>query len=510
MIPVRLGTPDQFATVREFLRDAEYTAPKIAERVGVPTIYHFGTIRQGRTQATAINDRLDLLIRIFMDAQMVERSETRRHVPDPVIAALEALGLIVNAPSSSAHVNATVLMYPSAGGVVISDLNADPDKSAPEPSPPDVVYPAITDNTRRFLASQSTTPCEHFLELCGGTGVAALRASRFAKRAWTVDITERSTVFAEFNIRLNGLANVASLRGDLYEPVRGLTFDRIVIHPPYVPARRDTFAFRDGGEDGESVTRRAIAGLPEFLRPGGRFYCQCQATDRKGAPLERRVRAFLGEKEAEFDVLVAVTSESNPLAYYASGAARRHLSFADAGEWHALFQQLEVTHLVYGSVVIQRHRDPCPAMTLRRQMGAPDLLGRGDDWLFAWEAAAAAPNASARILAARPWASARGEITITLRAKAGEAWSPVKATMSTDWPFSSVVESPPLGADLVTRCDGRTSVAQHLAYFRESGRLPPEESDADFEHLVRVLISAGILGIDEFPIPPYPEAPDAP
>jgi methylase of polypeptide subunit release factors len=507
MIPIHLGTPEQFRAVRAHLLAADFTAPTIAERVGTPTVYEFLSLREGRTQAVALNDRLDVLIRVFMDAEMVEWSVVREHVPASALDAFTALGLLTTAPSSPAHAHATVLLYPSEGGFVVSDLNADPDRTAAEPSPPDVVYPAITKNTRRFLASQATSPCRRFLELCSGTGIAALRASGFAERAWAVDITERATVFAEFNARLNDITNLAVLRGDLYEPVRGLTFDRIVVHPPYVPARENRYVFRDGGEDGEAITRRAVAGLPEFLEPGGRFYCTCLATDRKDAPLEQRVRGMLGNREAEFDVLLVTTGEVDPLTYYAKKAVNQRGTFAEIGEWHDLFEQLGVTHLVHGTLVIERHRAPKPAVTARRQCGLGLGFGGGEDWLLGWEAAAGDPGFPDRLRATRPWASARAEVTITLRAGDGIPWGPTKATMRTDWPFSTVVDGPPVGAALVSRCDGRIPVAEHLAFFRESGALPPEVPDDQFLVFVKILISAGILGLDEFPHPPPPERP---
>jgi methylase of polypeptide subunit release factors len=507
MIPIRLGTPEQFRAVRDCLVASDFTAAKIAERVGVPTIYDFRSVREGRTRAVELTDRLDVLIRLFMDAEMVEWSAIGTHLPASALEAFAALGLLMTAPSSPAYRHATVLLYPTEGGLVVSDLNADPDRSAAEPSPPDVVYPAITTNTRRFLASQSTAPCEHFLELCSGTGVAALRASRFARQAWAVDITERATVFAEFNIRLNDLTNVTAVQGDLYDPVRGRTFDRIVVHPPYVPARKNEYVFRDGGEDGEAITRRAIAGLPEYLRPGGRFYCTCLATDRKNAPLEIRVRAMLGERESEFDVLLVTTGETDPLTYYAKKAAHRRGTFAEIGDWHDLFQRLEVTQLVHGTLVIERHRTPKAAVTARRQVGSDVGLGGSEDWLFGWESASAAPDFPGRLLAGRPWASARAEVTVALRAGDGTPWAPIKATLRTDWPFASVVDGPPVAAALVSRCDGQTQVAEHLAFFRETGALPPDISDDQFLHLVKILISAGILGLDEFPLPLRPTAP---
>jgi methylase of polypeptide subunit release factors len=507
MIPIHLGTPEQFRAVRAHLLAADFTAPKVAERVGTPTVYEFRSLREGRTQAAALNDGLDLLIRIFMDAEMVEWPAVRQHVPATALDALTALGLLVTARLSPGHAHATVLMYPSEGGIVVSDLNADPDRNAAEPSPPDVVYPAITNNTRRFLANQATTPCQRFLELCSGTGIAALRASRFAGQAWAVDITERATVFAEFNARLNDIKNLVVLRGDLYEPVRGLTFDRIVVHPPYVPARENKYVFRDGGEDGEAITRRAVAGLPEFLEPGGRFYCTCLATDRKDAPLEQRVRALLGERQAEFDVLLATTGDVDPLTYYAKKAVNHRGTFAEIGEWHDLFERLGVTRLVHGTLVIQRHRNQAPAVTTRRQFGPGQGFAGGEDWLLGWESAAADPKFPAWIREARPWSSARAEVAISLRAGDGMPWAPTKATMRTDWPFAIAVDGPPVAAALVSRCDGRIPVAEHLAFFRESGALPPEVPDDQFLILVKVLISAGILGIDEFPLPTYPGPP---
>jgi len=504
MIPVRIGTPDQFAAVRDYLRAAGFTAARVAERAGVPTVYAFRTLREGRTP-TPITDRVDLLIRLFMDAELVDWTVIREHVPAPTLAAMQALGLVVSAPSSASLAHATVLMYPSAGGIVISDLNADPDQSAPEASAPDVVYPAITDNTRRFLGNQSTAPCERFLELCSGTGIAALRASRFAGRAWAVDITERATVFAEFNARLNALANVTVLQGDLYEPVRGLTFDRIVVHPPYVPALRDQYVFRDGGEDGEAVTRRAIAGLPLHLEPGGRFYCQCQATDRKDAPLERRIRELLGDRESEFDVLVVTAYETDPLNYYSNAARFGRISFATVGDWHALFQRLEVTRLVYGTVVIERHREARRPVTARRALGREVVITGSEEWLLALERLAAAPDARARLLACRPRANDQALVVLTLAAGEGGRWSPVKATLTTDWPFSTQVESPPLAATLVQQCDGTVSVAEHLARYRGTGELPPDVPDDQFLRLVELLITAGVLGLDAIPLPAFPD-----
>lgn len=159
--------------------------------------------------------------------------------------------------------------------------------------------------------------------------------------------------------------------------------------------------------------------------------------------------------------------------------------------------------------MIERHRQPKATVTARRQGGIGLGLGGAEDWLFAWESAAATPDFADRLLTCRPWASARAEISVSLRAGDGIAWAPVRCTARTDWPFGMLVEGPPVAAALVSRCDGRTSVAEHLAFFRQTGALAPEAPDDHFLGVVCVLISAGILGLDEFPWPPLPTAPGA-
>ena len=109
-----------------------------------------------------------------------------------------------------------------------------------------------------------------------------------------MDITERSTRFAEFNRLLNGVANATILQGDLYEPVRGLRFDRIVAHPPYVPAASevDLSGCRIGRRGHHARDRERPRGQPI---PGGRLYCLSLGADHKGEALEHRVRRWLGD-----------------------------------------------------------------------------------------------------------------------------------------------------------------------------------------------------------------------
>ena len=246
---------------------------------------------------------------------------------------------------------------------------------------PDYVYPAISSNTRRFLRALPPQPCDAFLDLCSGSGAAALiAASGYARHAWSLDITPRSTHFAEFNRLLNGIENVTVLNGDLFQPVIGRTFDRIAAHPPYVPAAEQQMIFRDGGSDGEQITAAIIREIPSYLRAGGAFYAVAQATDREGEPFEERVRKWLGAASSDFDVVLVETEVPPPNPFEQLLSARRR--FKQILENKFLFSQLKVTGIFYGTILLRRHKGAQTPITTRV---AQDRLSnwRLAEWLIA-------------------------------------------------------------------------------------------------------------------------------
>jgi release factor glutamine methyltransferase len=116
------------------------------------------------------------------------------------------------------------------------------------------------------------------VDLCTGSGAVAalLAAGRPGARVLATDVDAAAVACA----RANG---VDALQGDLFAPLpaalRGAV-DVVVGVVPYVPTgelgllQRDTFTFEtplayDGGPDGCSVLRRAVAESAEWLREGG-------------------------------------------------------------------------------------------------------------------------------------------------------------------------------------------------------------------------------------------------
>ena len=239
-------------------------------------------------------------------------------------------------------------------------------------------------------------------------------AKRYAQHAWSCDVTERCAHFTEFNRCLNGLENLTVARGDLYEAAGNRRFDRIVAHPPYIPAptsdKRKLF-FRDGGADGEQILQRIVEGLPEHLAADGRFYCVTLATDRENESFEQRIRRWLGPAQSEFDiVLVASEIKRKPEEIIAGIVARGWMSRLSPTV--ALYEELKVTAMFYGAVMIHRKAEERPAATgraLRSLKARPDVM----EWLFEWETAAVRAGFGAMLLQSRPTPSPDFKMIVT-------------------------------------------------------------------------------------------------
>ncbi len=308
------------------------------------------------------------IFQLFHECFWVSEEE----LPAGVLDCLERLGLIARDTVFPGLIYATAAILPVSGELIVCDRGGAPDGSD-YPLQPDTVYPPIFDNTRWYLARLPATPCDAMLEMGTGSGIGAIMGARHARCVWATDIADRAVQFARLNCRLAGLDNVTVVEGDLYSPVEGLTFDRIVFHPPWVPRLQSAFVFGDGGEDGEAIIRGSIEGLPRFLRPGGRFYAIVLASDREGERFEQRVRRWLGAAGSpqvlvdkdRFDVAFAELARDSPDGFLAHNLARGSISERDIPLWTELWKATRTEAMVFGHLVVERHEGEREAVTSR-------------------------------------------------------------------------------------------------------------------------------------------------
>lgn len=489
-IPIRSGSPEQFARVREaFTRagfhDERMTVPDTQQAAG-----EMFPPYSDENLVPADGDAAEVFTGLFLRGAAASTAQLLTAAGELATADLMDLGM-VRKPDSSGLVCASVRVRPLFGLHVISDLWVGHENNQVAE---DIVYPPDIANTATYLSYIPNHRCGKFLEACGGSGVAALiAADRFAEKAWSFDITERSTRFAEFSGKLNGLTNFNAACGDLYDPAGEERFDRIVAHPPYVPVLKPTWIYHGGGVDGEAVTRRLVEGLPERLAPGGRFLCRCVGTDRQGQNFEQRVRSWLGEDEADFDVAVSVIEAINPLYYVTVSVLRGRSGASDLPLWSRTFEEAGIVRFVSCFFVVQRRAEARPVFTVRRDQGkrsGPREL----EWLLRWETFRASGGVEEKLLGAR--LRATGASLRTRHTIAEGNWAPGEQLLQVAHPYELSWPVEPWTVYLLPRADGSLTGAGLHALLRQDEVIHPEVTATEFASALAELVSGGFLKVE--------------
>jgi methylase of polypeptide subunit release factors len=500
MPPLQMVAPEQFAVLRKHLAESGFTEEALRKRLDIQPGKDLDLAGlSGRPPVRPkVGDGLDALIYLFVVGESLPAAELASRLPSEVCEAFRLTGLIVPDPAYANRRIASVALYPIRDLFLASDRWSNPDHT-PRQMFPDIVYPALTKSAKQFIDYTSFEPCEDFLELCAGSAPAALLAARSAKNIWATDIAQRSIDFAKFNAALNGIENIKFALGDLFEPVEGLTFDRITAHPPYVPVLQTAEIFYGGGEDGEEITRRIIAELPARLKPGGRFYSRTLGTARPGMNFENRIREWLGEKHQEFDVGLFALQIFEPRQFAIEETINKNGGREQFAQWEKLFMKNAVRELVLGIVVIQRIVGRRPAFTIRRTIRGGTPLS-ALEWAMRWEEQMQMADAEQMLLRTKPAANPGTEILVRHVLRDGQI-SQESFTLTIEQPFATDCKVQPWMAALLPHCDGKTTVADLFELAKQNGWIVPETPAEEFCRLLATLISGGFLQTEEFKLP---------
>lgn len=451
-MPLHLASNDDFRIVRKLLLDAVFREQPIAERL------------QSGSRETA--DALGLLIDLFARAQPVETTTAATLLSDKALASLKTLGLLEAAGDS---LKATCLLYPFEDLWIASDF--------PGNSREDFVFPALSTQSHQFHAILPDAPCEALLDIGAGAAAASLAAAKdYAAAVCASDISKRCVLFAEFNRRLNEVANAEIIQSDVYEALDSRTFDRIIAHPPYIPTLGNQESYRHGGPHGEDILRRVLEGFTKHLRPGGRAYLSTLACDHADAPLEERLFDMLGS--SEFRLLVAEWESLPAVEFVMRLVEVGELDFDQAAQQVRSFREAGVTQLVRCAVVVVRDAgDGSPIM--RRVMGQ----GTGAAEL---DAAFESQPEIADLLNQRVVLSTWTTLEST-SAVSEHRWRSFTRVLDCQFPFHFRTDCPEWAADALARLDGSITLRQSIG-----------ESDIDLDEaeiFFECLVNAGALTI---------------
>ena len=500
-LPLRLGEPGEFARARALFARASFSEERICSALGIQNMSQLPSVppeAAGLTEALG-SGALSALVRVFVFAQAVPQAEVEGALEPEDLAALCALDLL--RPGEQGRYYSPVWVYPLVGFVIASDRHYSPDGSDIVLAS-DVVFPALDAGTLRFLELIPQSATGDALDLCAGTGIGALVLRRCARRVVAADITPRAAHFARFNALLNDRRDIEIALGDLYEPVAGQAFDRIVAHPPYVPALEQGRVFRDAGTSGESILRRIIGDLPRYLRPGGTLYCLAAAWDAAEGPLESRIRTWLGAPQREFDVIFAEQAGLAPdrLARWLAEKA------GEPGLWRRWEEEFRTAGLernVYGAIVVHRAeaREPRAARhpVAERPRLSPATDGSCFEWSLSWyrwrAEQEAAGELSRALLGSRLRLGPRLRARVTYVPSQGEL-SASEIVLQADRPFRAATGIEPWMLKLLAGFGQDRTGAEVYEAARAGGQVPEGFEANDFATLVAMMVERGYLAIE--------------
>lgn len=122
------------------------------------------------------------------------------------------------------------------------------------------------------------------LDVGCGYGPIGLSAAKLAPQGFVtmIDINERAVELSRENAKLNGISNVEVIQSDLYEAVRGKSFQAVLTNPPI--------------RAGKAVVHQIFEEGCGLLEPGGSMWVVIQK--KQGAPsAEAKLQELFGEVE---------------------------------------------------------------------------------------------------------------------------------------------------------------------------------------------------------------------
>lgn len=421
-------------------------------------------------------DPLATLIRLFLLQQKIPVAELRFALGDDAPKRLIALGLVAPAvgpissavgprPSAVRIVRSQVDLYPYRGLWLATD-RSDRCGGLGGPGAADAVMDL---NLSSHALAQITLPLPgpgvRVLDLGTGCGLHALLAARAGAQAVGTDLNPRAVAFARFNAALNAVESIDFRVGDLYEPVAGETFDRILVNPAFILTPRRAILFRDGGPCGDAMSRRALVEAPAHLNEGGICQLVGEFPTIGTETFEERVTGWLAGKGCDLLLLrFSSVGAAEYAALYSQEAFGQSFDGYDrawSGRWEA-FVGLGIKEVVFGAVTLRRRAGTnwtaCrPAASLEAPLGARiaaffALKDRLDD-----------PGFDTRLLEARPRA-VPGLLIAEGRQWDGTRWRVEESHASVpDDPLGVELVLAAGARDLLHTCDGTSTTAQILA-----------------------------------------------
>ena len=480
------GDPDGPRRVRDVLESHGYRDAEIVELLGVSEL-----TRPGRRRLPALLRRtgggspLETLARLFLLGVAVDAEAAARAFAPMSVADWGALGLV---EVSGGSLRATVQLRRYQELVVAFDFTHD------AVLPFDYVM-GISPSSLTLAGLTVRRPNAAALELGTGSGFQALLAAAHSERVLATDRNPRAVEMAAFNARLNGLDNVVSIQGDLFDPVDDGPFDLIVSNPPFIVAPHAEHLFLHSGLEGDEVCRRIVRTAPRFLAAGG--WCQLLANWAVIAGEDWRGRVRSWAEGTGCDVLV-LRRGVQPVDEYAvtwlEGQDESPESLARAfARWMDYYDAAGIEAVASGLISLRRRSRGSPWF---RADDAPESMSFpcGDDVAAAFDRADRLADLSDDRALMGSRLVLAPDVRLHQHSRPGTGgWEVVAAELRRSEGLQYAGNIDEHGAALLVRCDGQRTLGELVADLATSLGTDAEVVAPAVVGVVRRLVEQGFL-----------------
>jgi hypothetical protein len=482
------GHADGPRRAREVLEAAGYRDKDIVELLDAEELTALGAKRlQPLLRRTSGGTPLETLVRLFILGVAEDAGAVARAVSPMSVSDWMELGLLAE---DGGAVRATVQVRRYQDLVVAFDFNR-PDANVP----PDYVM-GISPSSLSLAGLTVRRRVGAALDLGTGSGFQALLAAAHSQEVVATDRNPRAVEMATFNARLNGLANVTVVEGDLFDPVAGRGFDLIVSNPPFIISPDSEHLFLYSGHGGDEGCRRIVAEAPYFLAEGGLCQLLANWALRKGEDWVERPRQWAEGTGCDVWVLRRATHRVDE---YAATWIERDDRSADGyarafAEWMDYYDREGIECIVSGVISMRRRPTGAPwfwADDAPASMSFPC----GDDVAAGFDRRDVLAELAddGALLAARLKLS--DDVCLHQQLRPGDgAWEVVSAEVrrSNGLEYAGSIDSD--GARLLAGCDGRRPLGDLVAELAASVGADAAEVTPAAVGIVRRLIAQGFLG----------------
>lgn len=478
----------QAARLKDYLKEVAFTPEGVRNRIQTDVLA--GRHKENLSlllYRTRELDGLNLLIRWFVVGEPVAHSAAKQCLPPDILQLLLDCRLLTLTDDS---LTSPVMFSPFDQFWIATDTYAHLTTGSGED---DVLM--INSTTLFLLNLAMRTPCRSLLDLGTGCGVVAiLAASQFAENVTATDLSGRAASFAQFNAWLNERPNIEVLTGDLFQPVAGRRFERILSNPPFyiTPSSNRMFAENPMGLDG--FCRNLVKQASAHLEEGGFLQMLCEWPEIEGQPWEDRLSEWF--EGTGCDAIVFSGGSYDPIRYaqtrlpVVTAPAGKDADYKTFEEWVSYYQA-EKVKAIHAGFLTMRRRSGQNWVQFERVSTEPSLL-LGEAILHRF-AIRDQPPSDEQLLSSRLQVAEGVQLVQVVEFAEHEWRRPQKVRMVQTFGLQLAHDLTTEVAEFITKLDGSAPLGELVDSLARGALVPREKVQAECLSMVRKWLASGFV-----------------